>query len=671
MPVQRPLTKSRFRLAQECPTKLYYLDRPKEYANDKLEDPFLRNLAAGGFQVGALARLYFPGGHEVATLDYERSLAETASLLEKDIVTIYEAAFRYGNLFIRADIVRKEGDVLYLYEAKAKSYHPDDDDFWQKRNDDRLDAKWKEKLYDVAFQHHVIRGQYPDWRVVPHLLLANKKAVATVDGLNQRFRLVSNNGRQRVVVDPALDPAALGERILIPVEVTREVAAIQAGTPNGSEPPDWPPTHTFASWVAFLAEQYEKDVLLPPRVSKRCKECEFRVEKSGHPAGMKSGFEECWTKALALRPGEIERRIPIFEIWRLLSPQLLDQGVHFIDELHEADFHPKTRPKEAPEPGLTTAERKALQWKRTIERSGEAYFDARNFAAEIADYVYPLHFIDFETSMVAIPFNKGRRPYEEIAFQFSHHTLAADGTIAHAGQWIGTEAGKFPNFDFVRALKRELEKDGGTIFRYAAHENSVLNHVREQLAASSTSDVPDRDALMRWIETIATPSGRAGKGAWQPTRPMVDMLDLVQRFFWHPRMRGSNSIKVVLPAILECSTYLQKKYAEPIYGAPNGIRSLNYDSYSWIRPGTDGKPQDPYRLLPPVFDKWDRNTLDRLYGDEELADGGAAMMAYAKLQFSEMTEAERRDVTGALLRYCELDTLAMVMLWEGWTHWPR
>jgi hypothetical protein len=31
-----------------------------------------------------------------------------------------------------------------------------------------------------------------------------------------------------------------------------------------------------------------------------------------------------------------------------------------------------------------------------------------------------------------------------------------------------------------------------------------------------------------------------------------------------------------------------------------------------------------------------------------------------------MSEAERRAIRQALLKYCELDTLAMVMLWEYW-----
>ena len=55
MPGPRYLTKSLFALALECETKLYYTKKPKEYPDQKIDDPFLDSLAEGGFQVGELA----------------------------------------------------------------------------------------------------------------------------------------------------------------------------------------------------------------------------------------------------------------------------------------------------------------------------------------------------------------------------------------------------------------------------------------------------------------------------------------------------------------------------------------------------------------------------------------------------------------------------------------
>jgi ribosome recycling factor len=48
----------------------------------------------------------------------------------------------------------------------------------------------------------------------------------------------------------------------------------------------------------------------------------------------------------------------------------------------------------------------------------------------------------------------------------------------------------------------------------------------------------------------------------------------------------------------------------------------------------------------------------------DIADGGAALTANAKLQYQDMTENERKEITKGVLKYCELDTLAMVMIYE-------
>ena len=103
---------------------------------------------------------------------------------------------------------------------------------------------------------------------------------------------------------------------------------------------------------------------------------------------------------------------------------------------------------------------------------------------EINSWSYPLNFIDFETSTVALPFTKGRKPYEQTAFQFSHHVVFEDGTVVHQIEYLNAEVGVFPNFQFVRALKAALETNSGSVFRYHNHENTVFNHIFDQLESS-------------------------------------------------------------------------------------------------------------------------------------------------------------------------------------------
>jgi hypothetical protein len=42
------------------------------------------------------------------------------------------------------------------------------------------------------------------------------------------------------------------------------------------------------------------------------------------------------------------------------------------------------------------------------------------------------------------------------------------------------------------------------------------------------------------------------------------------------------------------------------------------------------------------------------------------MTAYAKVQFTKCSKEEVAGIEKSLLKYCEFDTLAMVMLWEEW-----
>ena len=49
-----------------------------------------------------------------------------------------------------------------------------------------------------------------------------------------------------------------------------------------------------------------------------------------------------------------------------------------------------------------------------------------------------------------------------------------------------------------------------------------------------------------------------------------------------------------------------------------------------------------------------------------IAEGGAAAIAYSRLQFEDLSDESRERIKNSLLRYCELDTLAMVMVLQAW-----
>jgi hypothetical protein len=127
----KPLTKSRFKTALECPNKLYFTSK-KEYSNNKSDDPFMQALASGGFQVEELARLHYPDGVFINTENYEydQAFQLTQEALKQENVVIYEAAFQYDGLFIRTDIIVKKGKSIKLIEVKAKSFNPNDENIF-------------------------------------------------------------------------------------------------------------------------------------------------------------------------------------------------------------------------------------------------------------------------------------------------------------------------------------------------------------------------------------------------------------------------------------------------------------------------------------------------------------------------------------------------------------
>jgi hypothetical protein len=98
------LTKSRFQIGIQCPTKLYYQSNSDKYANMKLEDQFLEALANGGFQVGALARAYHPDGVLIAEKSNEAAVDKTNDLLKQENCILFEAAIRAGEYLVRVDI---------------------------------------------------------------------------------------------------------------------------------------------------------------------------------------------------------------------------------------------------------------------------------------------------------------------------------------------------------------------------------------------------------------------------------------------------------------------------------------------------------------------------------------------------------------------------------------
>lgn len=141
--------------------------------------------------------------------------------------------------------------------------------------------------------------------------------------------------------------------------------------------------------------------------------------------------------------------------------------------------------------------------------------------------VYPVHHLDFETVMLAVPRFPGTRPYQALPVQWSNHIEQEDGALRHE-EFLHVESSD-PRQVLAEALIESL-RDRGSICVYSPYERSII----EQLAAAFPSY---RQALM----AIA-------KRLW-------DLHPIVRDHYYHPRFGGSYSLKEVLPALAPVLSY--------------------------------------------------------------------------------------------------------------------
>lgn len=663
--MSRYLTKSKFKSGLECVTKLYYTGKKKEYADQKIDDKFLQALAEGGHQTGALSLFEFcdnPIEDDiiVETLDYDESILITNEKLARSgKVIIAEAAFKYNNLFIRADIIVKNGNVIDLYEVKAKSFNSAEESEQSfiagKGDKERIASKWEPYLYDIAFQKYVIIKAFPEYTVNSHLLLVDKAKKATVNGLNQIFQIVKDGDRVSVDITD-VRKEQLGESILAIVNTDATVEKIWN---QYKVPTTLTQEFTFEEFVHYCEDIYVRDERVFSPLTMGCKSCSFWV-KPGKEDNLKDGRQECWKHVTKYADHLLNKPWSI-DVWQGRLDTALQEGVYLMEKLEKTDLGTD---KPSAIPGLDQFSRRVKQVEKVKNNDSAYYFDKENFDKEAASWQWPLNHIDFETSTSALPFYEGKTPYSGVAFQWSHHVMHEDGRIEHVGEYINFDKGVFPNLEFIRTLKKTLSRNNGTIFRYHNHENTYLRMIYGQIVSGELEAAePEKTELLAFIDEI-TRHKPNGKTYVSGNRNMVDLYELVQRYYYSPYSNGKVGLKFVLPSIINDVPYLKEKYGKKgIYGKALDIKSLNFEDHQWIDSTFNN---DPYKTLPTIFEGYDRDELDEYFDEMDgIADGGAALSAYAYLQYTHIPEDIRLKLKEALLRYCELDSMAMCFLVEG------
>jgi hypothetical protein len=616
------LSKTDFKVARTCATKLYYrkLDYPSMLQNDE----YLQFLADGGYMVETIAKLCEPSGIEIGFSDGPQKSAErTLSLLNSnESVILFEATLISNGKIARVDILKKAGSSFELIEVKAKSVDTSTGENPFRGKKGAIMPKWRPYLEDVAFQVAVLRELFPSAKIMPFLCLTDRSKTTTIDQIFSKFLLTKSAAEharfQRPDVSYTGDLDELRkDPFLSKIDVAAEVEELLPEVQNASE-----------EFVGSLQDDLFK-ISVPINVS--CRTCEYRfiaaVDARLEP-WEKEGFAECWA-ALATETPHLLDYYHVGSIGKQqgLINALISRRRVRLDDVGEADLV-----KADGTPGPINI-RQRIQRKHSLANT--EYF-APDLRRRLDVLQYPLHFIDFETSRVAVPYHAGMHPYQQVAFQWSCHTIREPGSELEHAEWINvTDA--FPNFAFAEALMTRLGT-AGTFFIWSNHENAVLNDIWVQMHRYFYTN----DRLEGWFSTVL-------KYKEHLSPFIVDMCEIAKACYFHPKMKGRLSLKYVLPAIWETNESLRTQF--PRY-CQRDLTGNVVDPYLTLEPLPFGNPESDD----------DEGT------DQVVTEGTGAMRAYQEMLYGihrtdEPTKGQWRRL---LLQYCELDTAAMVMVWLHW-----
>jgi hypothetical protein len=231
----------------------------------------------------------------------------------------------------------------------------------------------------------------------------------------------------------------------------------------------------------------------------------------------------------------------------------------------------------------------------------------------LEDLRWPLHFVDFETLMPALPVFPGTRPYQLTRVQWSAHTLHQDGTLEHR-EWLVGDAAENPDTEFFRTLFDALPAEG-TFVHYSPYE-------RTQLVAIAADHPELRQELLDRIPGFyATLSKR-----------------LYERGLPHSELR-----RPVSGGMLDFdlgARIVKDGCLHPVFGPFGGGWSIK-DAIKVLA-----------RDLPP-------------YGELRVGNGDQAMAATAEMLDTTTPPERKVQLRADLLAYCAQDTIAMVRVYES------
>ena len=214
------------------------------------------------------------------------------------------------------------------------------------------------------------------------------------------------------------------------------------------------------------------------------------------------------------------------------------------------------------------------------ELSGSSHIDTNEIRNFTSGLNYPLYFLDFETIGPAVPIYDGSRPYQQLVFQYSLHLQETSTSELQHREYLADPT-EDPRIGFIEQLIQDCGGNGDILVYNIGFEKGKLKDLIEVFPEYSN----ELRGIVNRLKDLMTP--------------------FQQKWYYTPEMKGSYSIKSVLPA-----------------------------------------------LVPELS-----------YNDLEIKEGGTASNTFLSM-VNGTFEGDLQVARKQLLEYCKLDTYAMVKILE-------
>ena len=273
------------------------------------------------------------------------------------------------------------------------------------------------------------------------------------------------------------------------------------------------------------------------------------------------------------------------QYWQYCTKNLPENNVFKINKIKKKDamnlYHDgKISFKDLVEENLNWRFKQQVEFE---EFNYKPHIDKQRIREFMKNLYYPIYFLDFETMQTAIPEFENSKPYQKIPFQYSLHYIEKEGGKLFHKEFLA-ESGEDPRRKLAENLVKDIPKDVCVTAYNMSFEKGRIKELAEIF--------PDlEEHLMNIHDHIQDL-----------------MIPFSDRMYYCKEMKGSYSIKYVLPALFPNDSELD------------------------------------YHTLPLIH------------------NGGEAMDIFPKIK--DMSKEEQKKAREGLLKYCKLDTYAMVKVWE-------